>query len=114
MLSIIKISEKFTNYDVGIGSKKCFGIACESFELFFRPFHYGTGEIRGLKVEDIVNQIVERLMPLLDRSNRMMLRNLKGLKEWHQPPLLSVNAGRAEQVNVGAQQVNVPHKMEGR
>ena len=65
-----------------------------------------------MKVEDIVNQIVERLMPLLDRSNRMMLRNLKGLKDWHQPPLPSVNIVRADQVNVGAQQVNA-RKIEG-
>ncbi len=46
MLSIIKISEFFTNYDVGIGSKKCFGIACESFELFFRPFHLEPGVVQ--------------------------------------------------------------------
>ena len=84
----------------------------ESLTAKFKDY-YGTGEVRGLKVEESVNQVVGRLMPLLDRSNRMMLRNLKGLKEWHQPPLPSVNVGRAEQVNVGAQQVNVTHKMEG-
>ena len=40
----------------------------------------GAGEIRGLKAEDLVAQLVERLMPLLDRSNRMLIRNLKMLK----------------------------------
>ena len=68
---------------------------------------YGTGKVRGLEVEDLVNQIVERLMPLLDRSNRMMLRNLKALRAWSQSPVPNVNVGSAGQVNMAAQQVNV-------
>ena len=40
--------------------------------------HYGRDvRVRGLTVEDIVERLTEQLMPLLDRSNRMMLRNLK-------------------------------------
>src|SRR5919109_4668206 len=31
---------------------------------------YGAESIRGLKAEDIVEQLVERLLPLLDRCNR--------------------------------------------
>jgi hypothetical protein len=69
--------------------------------------YYGADTVRGLRVEDIVSQLVERLMPLLDRSSRMMLRNLKALRERRQEPLPSVNIGNAGQVNVGAQQVNV-------
>jgi hypothetical protein len=64
-------------------------------------------EVRGLRVEELVNQLVERLMPLLDRSNRMLLRNLKALRERRQEPAPSVNIGAAGQVSVGGQQVNV-------
>ena len=41
---------------------------------------YGAGadNIRGLKVEELVKRLVEQLMPLLDRSNRMLLRNCCG------------------------------------
>ena len=36
-----------------------------------------TSEIRGLRVEDIVSKLGEKLLPMTDRLNRMMLRNLK-------------------------------------
>ena len=62
--------------------------------------------VRGLGVEDLVERLSEKLMPLLDRSNRIMLRNLKALKEHRRAPAPNVNIGRAKQVNVG-QQVNV-------
>ena len=39
-----------------------------------------TDRVRGLTVEHIVERIIERLMPLLDRSDRMMLRSLKALQ----------------------------------
>ncbi len=64
-------------------------------------------EVRGLRAEELLERISERLMPLLDRSNRMMLRNLKALKEHRRPPSPNVNIGRAKQVNVGGPQVNV-------
>ncbi len=38
-------------------------------------------KIRGLRVEEIVERLGQQLVPLLDRSNRMMLRNLKALRE---------------------------------
>jgi hypothetical protein len=63
-------------------------------------------KIRGLTVEEIVERLAEKLMPLLDRSNRMMLRNLKALEARRQPPMPNVSIGQAGQVNVGAQQVN--------
>jgi hypothetical protein len=62
--------------------------------------------VRGLRVEDIVSQLVERLMPLLDRANRMMLRNLKALQSQGQQPGPNVSIGAAGQVNVATQQVN--------
>ncbi len=71
-----------------------------------RRHGYAAEEIRGLKAEDIVEQLVERLMPLVDRSNRMLLRNLKALRAMREAPLSSVTIGSAGQVNVAAQQLN--------
>jgi hypothetical protein len=62
---------------------------------------------RGLRAEELVQRMAEQLMPLLDRSNKMMLRNLKALREHRRPPSANLNIGQAGQVNVGAQQVNV-------
>jgi hypothetical protein len=67
---------------------------------------YGAESIRGLKAEDIVERLVERLVPLLDRSNRMLLRNLKALKALREPSTPSVSIGAAGQVNVATAQVN--------
>jgi len=78
--------------------------------LAVRTHEMGEGKpgvkVRGLRVEEIVERLAEKLMPLLDRSNRMMLRNLKALREYRRPPTPSVSIGQAGQVNVGAQQVN--------
>ena len=53
--------------------------------LGVRTHEMGDGKtgvkVRGLRVEEIVERLAEKLMPLLDRSNRMMLRNLKALRE---------------------------------
>ena len=67
---------------------------------------YGAEEIRGLRAEDIVERLVERLMPLLDRSNRMLLRNLKALRALREGPAPTVSIGSAGQVNVAGEQVN--------
>lgn len=74
---------------------------------------YGTNTVRGTTVEIIVQQLVERLMPLLDRSNRMMLRNLKALQARAEPQGPSVSIGTAGQVNVASQQVNTTGKKAG-
>ena len=63
-------------------------------------------EVRGLRVEAIVERIVERLAPLLDRSNRMLLRNIKALRAMREAPIPSVSITSAGQVNVAAAQVN--------
>jgi len=70
---------------------------------------YGRGshEIQGLRVEDYIHRVGEQLLPLLDRCNRMMIRNLKGLKTMREGPMPSVNIGNAGQVNVAANQANV-------
>ena len=69
---------------------------------------YGRGshEIKGLRVEDHVERIAEQLLPLLDRCNRLMVRNLRALQARRQGPAPSVSIGTAGQVNVGASQAN--------
>ena len=64
-------------------------------------------QVRGLQVEEMVERIVDKLMPLLDRANRMMLRNLKALDDRRRAPAPNINVGSAGQVNVGRHQVNV-------
>lgn len=68
--------------------------------------HYGADTVRGLTVEDIVHRLGEELFPLLDRANRLMLRNLKALHALKLPAAPSVSIGQAGQVNVGQHQVN--------
>ena len=64
-------------------------------------------QVRGLQVEEIVERIVDELMPLLDRANRMMLRNLKALDDRRRAPAPNINVGSAGQLNVGQHQVNM-------
>jgi hypothetical protein len=70
------------------------------------PYGQEVREARGLTIEYIVEQVVQKLMPLVDRSNRMMIRNLKALRALREPPAPSVSIGTAGQVNVAAKQVN--------
>jgi hypothetical protein len=69
---------------------------------------YGRADhrINGLRVDDHVQRIGEQLLPLLDRCNRMMLRNLKALKTLREDPAPSVSIGNAGQVNVAGTQAN--------
>ncbi len=85
--------------------REFFGLQGLTAKLRERHGH-AAEEIRGLKAEDIVERLVERLLPLLDRSNRMLLRNLKALKAMREPATPSVSIAAAGQVNVAAQQVN--------
>ncbi len=73
---------------------------------FEKRYGRGTREIRGLRVEDHVHRIGEQLLPLLDRCNRMMLRNLKALKTMREGPTPSLSIGSAGQVNVAMNQAN--------
>ena len=73
---------------------------------------YGSG-VESLKAEDMVQRIGEQLLPLLDRLNRLMHRNLRALRDPRQRPAPNVTIGAAGQVNVGAQQVNVADVGEG-
>lgn len=73
------------------------------------------GKCTGLVVEERLRRLGEQLLPLQERANRMMLRNLKALADLRRAPAPSVAIESAQQVNVGARQVNVaqdatPHK----
>jgi hypothetical protein len=67
---------------------------------------HGRWEAKALHVEDRVERLGERLLPLLDRANRMMIRNLKAIQALRPVPAPAVAIGNAGQVNVGALQHN--------
>ena len=64
-------------------------------------------QVEGLQVESLLARLGEQLLPLLDRCNRLLLRNLRALRDPRQRPTASLSIGSVAQVNVGAQQVNV-------
>jgi hypothetical protein len=72
-------------------------------------FEARHGRVDGLVVERQLERLAEELLPLQERANRMLLRNLKALAELRRAPAPSVAIGQAGQVNLGhgAQQVNV-------
>jgi len=57
-------------------------------------------------VEERVRRLREELMPLFDRANRLLIRNLKAIKELRQGPVPAIAIGRADQVTV----TNRPHR----
>jgi hypothetical protein len=63
-------------------------------------------KIKGLRVVELLHRLDEQILPLLDRSNRMMIRNLKALQDRRRPAMPSVSIGQAVQVNVAAIQSN--------
>lgn len=63
-------------------------------------------KVKGLRVVELLDRLGEQILPLLDRSNRLMIRNLKALEARKQPPSPSVTIGQAGQVNVGTVQTN--------
>ncbi len=70
-------------------------------------FEAQHGRGTGLVVEERLARLAEELLPLQERANRMVVRNLKALADLRRAPAPSVAIGQAGQVNVGAQQVNV-------
>ena len=77
-------------------------------ELFGQdPLHLVHGRFDGTTIEDRLRRFSDQLLPLQDRANRMMVRNLKALVERQVPQPPSVSVAKANQVNVGHQQVNV-------
>jgi hypothetical protein len=63
-------------------------------------------KIKGLRVVTIIGRLNEQILPLLDRSNRTMIRNLKALDALRQRSTPSVSIGQAGQVTVATVQTN--------
>lgn len=61
---------------------------------------------KGMWVEGMLKRMREQLLPVLDRCNRMTIRNLRAIQELRRGPAPTVAIGKAEQVNVASQQVN--------
>ncbi len=76
-------------------------------ELFGQdPLRLLRGDATGSTIEDRLRRFGEQLLPLQDRANRMMVRNLRALDGLTRSPAPTVAVGRAEQVNIGQQQMN--------
>ncbi len=86
----------------------------EFFDEYGLHEHYdekngGRHTNKGLWVEGMLGRFREELLPLLDRCDRMMIRNLRAIQELRRGPGPIVAIGRADQVNVANQQVNTAH-----
>jgi hypothetical protein len=67
-------------------------------------------QIDGFAVEEHLQRLKEQLFPLFERTNRQLLSNLQGLRQGRSGALPMVAIGRAGQVNVAQQQVNIERK----
>jgi hypothetical protein len=65
------------------------------------------GVAEGLAVENTLRRLAEQLLPLFERANRQLIRNLQALRTLRHGPPPTVAIGHAGQVNLGQQQVNV-------
>jgi len=63
---------------------------------------YGRDIARQFPVEEMLEKARVQLQGLLDRANRMMIRNLRALRDLQGGSLVI----RAEQVNIASQQIN--------
>jgi hypothetical protein len=67
---------------------------------------YGRSSAEGLNVEGAIEALGQSMLPLLDRSSRVMIRALKTINELRAAPTPAVAIGQAGQANVGAVQTN--------
>jgi hypothetical protein len=68
-----------------------------AFAADYRNLPQGTRQA----ADDAVRRFGEQLMPLVDRANRMFIRNLAAIKDLRQRPVPAIAIGRAERVTVG-------------
>jgi hypothetical protein len=64
-------------------------------------------QVEGLVVEESLQRLAEQLMPLFERANRQLLRNLQALRTLRHGPPPAVAIGHAGQVNLAHQQINL-------
>jgi hypothetical protein len=67
---------------------------------------YGA-QFDGFAVEEALRRLREQLLPVFERVNRQLLQNLQALRQGRPGAVPTVAIGRAGQVNVARQQVNV-------
>ncbi len=72
---------------------------------------YGSNAIKGYRAEYLADKLIHDLQPLLDRANRMMLRNIRALREL-KGANITVNVNAPSQVNLAQQQLNVQENIE--
>jgi len=70
---------------------------------------YGT-QVEGFAVEEALRRLREQLLPLFERMNQQLLRNLQMLQRPQRGAMPTVAISRAGQVNVAQQEVNVQRK----
>jgi hypothetical protein len=70
---------------------------------------YGS-QIERFAVEEHLQRLKEQLVPVFERVNRQVLSNLQALQRPKHIALPMVAIGRANQVNVAQQQVNMPSR----
>ena len=63
----------------------------------------------GLHVEDRLRRLAEQLVPLFERANRQLIRNLQALRTLRHGPPPAVAIGHAGQVNLAQQQITMTH-----
>jgi hypothetical protein len=64
----------------------------------------------GFAVEEALQRLREQLLPLFERVNRQLLQNLQALQRSRPGSSPMVAIGRARQVNIAQQQVNIQRK----
>jgi len=62
-------------------------------------------------IDGVVDSTINKTIPLLDKFNRMFLRNLKALRDLKRSNV-NLNIGMVGQMNVGERQINVQAKAE--
>jgi hypothetical protein len=77
----------------------------ESLKVKLRQ-QYG-GQVQGFAVKEHLGRLKEQLLPLFERVNRQLLQNFQALRRPQPGALPVVAIGRARQVNIAPQQVNI-------
>jgi hypothetical protein len=67
------------------------------------------GVAEGLAVENTLRRLAEQLIPLFERANQQLIRNLQALRTLRHGPSPAVAIGHASQVNLAQQQINLTH-----
>jgi hypothetical protein len=73
---------------------------------------YGM-QFDGFAVEEALRRLKKELIPLFERTNQQLVRNLQSLQRPQPGPLPTVAIGRAGHVNVAQQQLNL-QRLDGR